>query len=113
VKEIYVQLPTYEVAHALERNLSKRIGKHFSSNEEQHRLVAVLLALRDLGSINSTDRGEETWFFFDPAENLANDVLQIKLNRLEMRRSIKLSKCIAPTLRQVWRGPYHSPETAQ
>jgi hypothetical protein len=64
VKEIFVQLPTFEVAHALDEDLSKRIGDGFSSEEEQQRLVAILLALKELGSLTSHDRGHETWFFF-------------------------------------------------
>jgi hypothetical protein len=102
VKEIFVQFPTYEVAHALDEDLSKRIGDDFSSNHEQQRVVAILLALKDLGSLTSCDRGGETWFFFDPKENLADDVLRIRLKKSELERAIELSKRIAPTLEQAW-----------
>jgi hypothetical protein len=71
VKEIFVQFPTYEVAHALDEDLSKRIGDDFSSSPEQQRLVAILLALKDLGSLTFHDRGRETWFFFDESRHIA------------------------------------------
>lgn len=103
MKEIFVQLPTFEVARTLDKDLSKRIGDEFSSREEQQRLVAILLALKDLGSLTSHDRGRETWFFFDPKENSADDVLRIRLKKSEMLRSIELSKRIVPTLKQTWR----------
>jgi hypothetical protein len=102
VKEIFVQFPTLEIVYALDENLSKRMGGDFSSKEEQQRLVAILLALKDLGSITSIDRGRETWFFFDPKENAASDVLKITRKKSEMLRSIELSRRIAPTLKQMW-----------
>jgi len=102
VKEIFVQFPTYEVAHALDEELSKRIGDDFSSEREQQRLVAILLALKDMGSVNSYDSGQETCFYFDPKENAADDVLRIKLEQVEMLSSINLSKRIMPTLKHTW-----------
>ena len=102
MKEIFVQFPTYEVAHALDEELSKRIGDGFSSEGEQQRLVAILLAPKDMGSVNSHDRGQETWFFFDQKENAMDDVLRIKLEQVEMLRSINLSKRILPTLMHTW-----------
>jgi hypothetical protein len=103
VKEIFVQLPTFDVAHALDEELSRKIGVEFSSREEQQRLAAILLALRDMGSIISRDRGRETWFCFDPKENISNDVIRIRLDESEMSRSIELSKRIMSTLKQTWR----------
>lgn len=103
MKEIFVQFPTYEVAHALDEDLSRRMGSEFASKEEQQRLVAVLLALKELGSLSSRDRGRETWFFFGPEENWADDVLQIRLKNSVMLRSIELSRRILPTLKETWR----------
>jgi hypothetical protein len=103
VKEIFVQFPTLEIVYALDEDLSKKMGDDFSSEEEQQRLVAILFALKDLGSINSIDRGCEIWFFFDPKENAAGDVLKITRKKSEMLRSIELSKRITPTLKQTWR----------
>lgn len=103
MKEIFVQFPTFEVVRAVDNDLSKRLGEEFSSNDEQQRLVAILFALKELGSLASHDRGRETWFYFDPEENWANDVLQIRLEKSEMIRSTKLSKRILPTLNETWR----------
>jgi hypothetical protein len=103
VKELFVQFPTYEVARALDEDLSRRMGSEFSSREEQQRLVAILFALKELGSLTSRDRGRETWFFFDPEENRASDVLRIRLKKSAMLRSIELSKRIMPTLKEAWR----------
>jgi hypothetical protein len=101
VRKIFVQFPTFGVVRALDERLSKQIGDKFSSTEEQQRLVAILLALKGSGFITSIDRGRETWFFFDPKENLADDVLLIELKKSEMLRSIGLSERIAPTLKEM------------
>jgi hypothetical protein len=102
VKDAFVQLPTYEVINALEDDLNKKMGAGFSSKSAQQRLAAVLLALKDLGLVTSSDRDRETWFVFDPRENLADDVPQITLKKIELARSIELSKRIAPILKEVW-----------
>ena len=49
VKEIFIQIPTFEVARGLDEELSKRIGDKFSSKEEQQRLMAILLAQKEFG----------------------------------------------------------------
>jgi hypothetical protein len=103
VKEIFVQFPTYEVARALDEDLSRRMGSEFSSKDERQRLVAILLALKELGLLSSRDRGRETWFFFDPKENWADDVLRIRLKKSVMLRSFELSKRILPTLKETGR----------
>jgi hypothetical protein len=104
MKEIFVQFPTFEVVSVLDEDLSGKMGREFCSKGEQQRLVAILLALKDLDLITSFDRDHETWFFFDPKENLADDVLRIKLNKSKMLRSIELCKYIAPTLNKIWPG---------
>ena len=81
MKEIFVQFPTFEVAQALDQDLSQKLGGVFSSKKMQQRIVAILFALKDLGSVTSSDRGCETWFYIDPNENWADDVLQIRLIR--------------------------------
>lgn len=103
MKEMFVQFATFEVVRAVDKDLSKRLGDEFSSNDEQQRLVAILFALKELGWLTSHDRGRETSFYFDPKENWANDVLRIRLKKSEMIRSIKLSKRILPTLNETWR----------
>lgn len=60
VKEIIVQLSALEIARALDEDLSKKVGDDFSSKEEQQRLVAILLALKDTGSLTARARGHET-----------------------------------------------------
>jgi hypothetical protein len=104
VKEIFVQFPTFEVAQALDQDLYQKLGGVFSSKKMQQRIVAILFALKDLGSVTSSDRGCETWFYIDPNENWADDVLQIRLRKSEMLRSIELSKRIAPTLKEILAG---------
>lgn len=103
MKEVYIQFPTYEVVRALDEELSKKIGDSFSSEGEPQRLVAILLALKDMGSVSAHDCGQEMRFYFDPKENELDDVLAIKLRRKEMLRSIKLSKRIIPALMLTWR----------
>jgi hypothetical protein len=110
MKEIFVQFPTYEVAQAFNDELSKTIGDFVSSTGEQQRLVAILLALKDMGVVNSHDRGEEAWFFLDPKENEANDVLQIKMEEPAMSQSVNLSERIMPTLMQMWQDRSGKPE---
>src|ERR1700729_2084822 len=98
MKVAFVQFPTFNVVRALDEHLLKSLDDDFSSFEEQERVVAILLALRDLGLIKYLDRGHETWFFLDPRENYGNDVLRIALKKREMLRSVKLSKRIRPAV---------------
>src|SRR4051794_6601007 len=100
MKEIFLGLLTYEIAQGLDKELSRRLGGDFSSIEEQQRLVAILFALEDLGLLSSRKRGRENSFFFDPKENLANDLLLITLKKSEWVHSFELSKRIGPTLKQ-------------
>jgi hypothetical protein len=110
VKEIFVDVFTFEVARAVDRDLSLRIGLDFSYNSDRQRLVAVLLALRDTGLLSGHDHGRATWLYFDSAEypamqldeieELANDnvsdaskfFVSVNIKKSEMLRSIKLSK---------------------
>lgn len=108
MKEIFVQPATFEIVNILDEKLSKKMGGRVSPREVQQRLVAILLALKDPGLVASSTRGHETWFFFDPEENLADDVLRIKLRKSKMLQSIELSKRIAPTLKEVWPDPLGS-----
>jgi hypothetical protein len=103
VKEIFVQFPTYEVAQALDEDLSIRLGSAFSSKDEQQRLVGILLALKELGSVSSHEQGHETWFYLDAEENQASDVIRIRLNGLSMSASNKLSKRILSALKETGR----------
>lgn len=68
MQEIFVQFPTYQIAHTLDESLSKVLGEEFSSKQEQQRLAAILFALKDLGPLTSSGRGRQTWYFFDPKE---------------------------------------------
>lgn len=104
MKDVFVKLRTFEVISAIEDDLHKKMGAGFSKKRAPHKSVAVLLALKDLGLITSSHRDRETWFFFDPRENLAEDVLQITLKKMEIARSIELSKRIGPILKEVWSG---------
>jgi hypothetical protein len=106
VKEIFVQFPTLEFAQALDRDLSLRVGSIFSSKKMQQRIVTILFALKELGSVTSSDRGCETWFYIDPNENWADDVLQIKLRKSETLHLMELSKRIAPTLKEILAGSH-------
>jgi hypothetical protein len=103
VKDIFVHLPTLATVRAIDKDLCKKLRKDFPHKKETERLVAIMLALKGLGRLPSIDRGDETWFFIDPKENLADDVIRIKLKEQEWERAIELSKCIAPTLEGVWR----------
>lgn len=103
MKEIYIQFPTFEVVRNLDRELSNKIGSQFSTEGEQKRLVAILLALKEFSLVTAHQRGRELWFSFSPHENLSTDVLRIKLRESEKLRSIELSKLIAPILKQTWR----------
>jgi hypothetical protein len=107
VKEIFVQFPTLDVVLGLDKDLSKKVGGKFSLEKESQRIVAILLALKDLKAVTFVDRGCETWFYFDPKENLAKDVLQIKLRNSEMKRAVKISRRILPALEKKWRSTIH------
>ncbi|MCP3441992.1 hypothetical protein [Bradyrhizobium sp. CCGUVB14] len=102
MKEAFVQFPTYEVAHALDENLLGRAGDEFSSKDEPQRLVSILLALEELGAISTRHRGRETWFFIEPDENQASDVIRVKLKSSIWLRSVALSKFIMPMLGEAW-----------
>ena len=102
MKDVFVQLQTFEIVKALEKDLPRKIGLGFSSKKMQHRLVVILLALKDLGVVSSSDRGRERWFFFDLRENLSDHVIRFNLSEPEMVRSIELSKRIAPALKELW-----------
>ena len=86
MKCIFVQLPTFEAVRRLDRDL------FLSKKDDQQRIVAILLALRELGLIHFNSRDSETWFYFDPKENEADNVIVMKLKKSEMLRSIKLSQ---------------------
>ena len=57
MKEMFVQFPTFEVVRAVDKDLSKRLGDEFLSNDEKQRLVAILFALKELGSSNRCAEG--------------------------------------------------------
>jgi hypothetical protein len=61
-RRILIDSFTFEVARTVDTDLSKRIGHGFSSNTDWRRLVAVLLALEDSGSLPSEDQGSATLF---------------------------------------------------
>jgi hypothetical protein len=110
MKEIFVDAFTFEVARAVDRDLSLRIGLEFSYNSDQQRLVAVLLALKDSGLLRCQDHGRATWFCLgsknspamqlDEVEELAKGnveeaskfFISFVIKKSEMLRSIKLSK---------------------
>jgi hypothetical protein len=78
MKCIFVQLPTFEAVRRLDRDL------FLSKKDDQQRIVAILLALRELGLIHFNSRDSETWFYFDPKENEADNVIVMKLKKSEM-----------------------------
>ena len=101
MKEMLVKPSAFEVVLALDEELSKRMGSDFSSREQQHRFVAVLLALKELGTVTCVYSDRETWFYLgDPKKDTAEDVLLIELNDSEMLRSAELSQRILSTLLQ-------------
>jgi hypothetical protein len=107
---LLVDALTFEVARALEKYLSVKVGHAFASNTDRQRLVAVLLALKESGSLDYEDRGRKTWFCFglaeihsrqpNGAERLSDDVIEaateyiisIKLKKAEMLHAMELSK---------------------
>jgi hypothetical protein len=105
MKNIMVDAFTFEVARAVDIDLSERIGDGFSSKMEQQRLVAVILALKELGLVTSDDDGRTMCFCFgQEAKELVGDVsderlmelaahnIRFKLRRSEMLHSIELSQ---------------------
>lgn len=107
MKRILVDMFTFEVARALDRDLSERVGEEYCFAEQQQRLVAIILALKDLDFIIAEDRAGERWFFFgerakqlDEFEHLSIEKLAVlmehmasfRLKKSEMARSIELSK---------------------
>jgi hypothetical protein len=78
MNRIFFGLPTFETVSHLNRDLS------LSNEVDQEGIASTLYALKDLGQINSRDRGSETWFYFDPKENEADNVIEVKLRKSEM-----------------------------
>jgi hypothetical protein len=114
VKTIFVQPPTFQIALALDEELSKRVGVSFSVNGQEHRIAAILLALKDLGALTSHDRGRETWVYADiDKKSNGGDVLQISLDESSNTHSVELSKRIMPTLEDVWQGKRLDPSEDQ
>lgn len=100
---------TFEVARAVDRDLSAKIDRRLSFNTDRQRLAAVLLALKDAGLLADHKQGRETWFsgskdlFNEPDVStdvwqngfatLAKEyVISFELRKTEMRHSIELSK---------------------
>ncbi|ANW00091.1 hypothetical protein [Bradyrhizobium icense] len=122
MKRIFVDAFTFEVARALDRDLSERFGDEFAATSEQQRLVAVLLALTDWGFLAHDDQRREASFCFGPVAKplgaavpderlieLATHKILIVLTTSEMRRSIGLSKQYCADLdvdviEQSWKG---------
>jgi hypothetical protein len=123
VKKIFVDPFTFEVARALHRDLSERIGDEFSQMK-QHALVAIIFALNDSGFLISEHPRRETWFCFGPEakdldqlgdvpderlkELIAHTIL-FKLKRSELSRSLELSEKFRADLdldvvKGSWRG---------
>lgn len=110
MKNIMVDAFTFEVARAVDKDLSERMGYNFSASAARQRLVAVLFALKDSGLLDYSDQGRETWFSgpkqilleqLDESGHVPEDdfvtlameyVISFKLKMSEMTRSIELSK---------------------
>jgi len=112
MKRILIDAFILEVIRAVDRDLSRRIGPDYSSNTDRQRLVAILLALKDAGSLSCYDLGRERWFLFgrddevvagqpDKVEHVLDDdqlaeylehMISFEMKRPEMLASIELSK---------------------
>jgi hypothetical protein len=108
VKKLYVDAFTFEVARALDKDLSEIIGDDFALRRRKERLVAVLLAIKKCGLLVSQDQGSKIWLCFGPeAKQLDGYIPDKKLEELatkisftvkkpEMLRAIELSEqCFA------------------
>jgi hypothetical protein len=114
MKRILIEAFVLEVIRAVDRDLCRRIGANYSSNPDRQRLVAILLALKDTGSLSCYDLDGETCFLFgrddddevvagqpDKVEPVLDEeklaeywehMISFKMKRLEMSASIELSK---------------------
>jgi hypothetical protein len=114
MKRILIDAFVLEVTRAVDRDLCRRIGANYSSNPDRQRLVAILLALKDTGSLSCYDLGGDTCFLFgrddddevvaakpDKVEPVLDEdkvaeywekMISVKMKRLEMSASIELSK---------------------
>jgi hypothetical protein len=105
MKRIFVDAFTFEVARALDRDLSEKLSAEFALTEEQQRLVAVLFALADRGFVIYEDYGRKAMFCFGaeakPLKNAVSDdklielaahKVQLMLTKSRLQHSIELSK---------------------
>ncbi len=115
MKRILIDAFILEVTRAVNRDLCRRIGANYSSNPDRQRLVAILLALKETGSLSCYDLGDDTCLLFgrddDDVEVVAakpdkvepvldedkvaeywENMISVKMKRLEMSASIELSK---------------------
>ncbi|MDA9420621.1 hypothetical protein XH97_00170 [Bradyrhizobium sp. CCBAU 53380] len=100
---------TFEVARAVDRDLSERLG-YFSSDADRQRLVAILFILKDAGLLSYYEHHRKTWLCFGPPDTLAWQLDEISdltggsvedaskyfvslaMRKSEISRSMRLSK---------------------
>jgi hypothetical protein len=84
VKKVLVDAFTFEVARAMDGNGSGQIGGDFDGKQEQRRLMAIILALRDLGLVTADDDDHAISICFSAeAKELRGDVSDERLWELE------------------------------
>jgi hypothetical protein len=123
VKHVLVDAFTFEVARALHGHLSEWADEDVSAKIEQQRLMAMILALKDLGLLYYDDLGRTASICFGPEaiplgnENVPDERLQelaahkirFKMKKSEMLRSVELSTRYrsdldAEVVKRSWRG---------
>ena len=109
MKYIMVNSFTFEVARAVDRDLSERLGD-FSLDADRQGLVTVLFVLKDAGLLSYYEHGRKTWLCFGPPDALAWQLDEISdltggnvqdaskyfvsfaMRKTEISRSMRLSK---------------------
>jgi hypothetical protein len=123
VKNIFVDLFTFEVARTLSKVIPGRVGD-VSAQMQQRAIVAIMFALNDAGFLIAEHSRRETWFCFGPEakdldhfgdvsderlEELTAHKIGFKLRRSELSRSIELSERYRAGLdvdvvKKAWKG---------
>jgi hypothetical protein len=114
VKKIFVDVFTFEVARAMVGKTSGQVGDGLDSNQEQRRLVAIILAMQALGLVIAEEDDDAISIGFSEAAKelrgeisddrlweLAYHKMCFRMTRQEMSRSIKLAKKYRVALDQV------------
>lgn len=83
VKNILADVFTFEVARAVDQQLSKKLVDNYTSNRESQRLAAVMFSLSDAGFLYVDDDGRSILFCFGPRAKQLDDFGYVSQEKLE------------------------------